>query len=118
MQLIQGETKTIAFPAKQGHVQFKKGLVVNDQQQELYEYSYSTDPYLGFYRFTLSFASGEIRRMMTFQVQQNENRWHTMPENTTALQIWRSETDVKKPVQKALDLIIHEDFLVHVQPHS
>lgn len=106
MKLVNIQKKSVAFNSEKS-IEFFKGDVQDDQDKEIFQYSISTEPYLGYYRATLSFEQGDVRVMSVFQIQLQNQNVNIQAENQAGREIWDNKNHIKhQQIKNSLELIL------------
>ena len=82
-------------------IEFQKGYILNDQNEKIFRYTHSTEPFLGKYRVTLHKDEGETYKTYVFALSQQNNQLHIDCENTQAIELM-------KPLSNVIDITFHQ----------
>ncbi|MCB0271543.1 MAG: hypothetical protein KDD46_00860 [Bdellovibrionales bacterium] len=104
MKLTNIRKQEVHFSREQT-IEFFKGSVVSDQDHEIFQYSISTQPHLGFYRTTLSFEHLDIRNAGVFLIHPED--FSIKGENETAQNLLCQPENIKyKQIKEAIEMIL------------
>lgn len=106
MRLTDIQKKTIPFH-KDKNISFYKGSVLNDQAKLIFQYSVSSQLFLGSYRLTLSYDTQETKSVCVFKVKPQEDGPLIQAENQHAQDIWDQKNHFRHlQTRQAIDLIL------------
>jgi hypothetical protein len=82
-------------------IEYQKGYILNEKDEKIFHFTYSTEPHLGKFRVTLREEIGEQFKTYVFGLTYNNNQLQIESENQLAM-------DVVKPFQKTVDMKFYQ----------